>query len=551
LRNGEQNNFFGPTIGTTPVERTLDVPYPDLSSSDNASLTVSLQGVTLKPHQVQVLVNEVPVGEVVFDGQAYRQVTLEFPQSILLEGENMITLVAQGADLDVTLLDTVELTYWRTFTADRKALEFTLSGQGQVSIDGFRRRSIRVADVTDPEDVKLVSGTRVSRGSRSYAVRFNPSPGSETQTWLAFSKADIKTPAEIRANQVSTWHREDQAADLVILSHSDFLESLVPLKTHRESQGFSVALIDVEDIYDEFSYGAKTPQAIKDFLTRASTLWQTPPRFVLLVGDASFDPRNYLGLGIQDFLPTKLLDTAYMETASDDWFVDFDEDGLPDMAIGRLPVQTAEEAAAVVAKLIAYDQAPSGDWATEALMVADLGDTFDFEGGAQEVDALLPESMTVWSVYRGQAGDAAARAAIIGSINEGKLIVNYMGHGAATLWRGDVLTASDADSLTNGSALPFVVGMTCLNGYFHTPYYESLAEALLKAQNGGAAAIWTSSGLTDPAGQLQMNKGLVQLLFNGQGLTLGEAAAQAKAATSDMDVRRSWILFGDPTTKLK
>ena len=312
-----------------------------------------------------------------------------------------------------------------------------------------------------------------------------------------------------------------------------------------------MALIDVEDIFDEFSYGTKTPQAIKDFLTRASTSWQTPPRFVLLVGDASFDPRNYLGLGNQDVLPTKLLDTTYMETASDDWFVDFDNDGLPEMAIGRLPVQTAEEAATVVTKLIAYDQAPSGDWATEALMVADLSDTFDFEGGTQEVDALLPESMTVWSIYRGQAGDEAARAAILGSINEGKLIVNYMGHGAVDLWRGNVLIASDADSLTNGSALPLVVGMTCLNGFFQTPYVESLAEALLKAENGGAVAIWTSSGLTDPDAQLLMNKELVRLLFNGQGLTLGEAIAGAKASTDDLDVRRSWILFGDPTTKLR
>ena len=91
----------------------------------------------------------------------------------------------------------------------------------------------------------------------------------------------------------------------MIISHGNFMESLAALKTHRESQGLSVALIDVEDIYDEFSYGTKTPQAIKDFLTRASTSWQTPPRFVLLVGDASFDPRNYLGLGNQDFLPTK------------------------------------------------------------------------------------------------------------------------------------------------------------------------------------------------------------------------------------------------------
>ena len=65
---------------------------------------------------------------------------------------------------------------------------------------------------------------------------------------------------------------EDQGADLVIISHAEFMESLQPLKTHRESQGYSVALIDVEDIYDEFSYGTKTPQAIKDFLTRAKHL---------------------------------------------------------------------------------------------------------------------------------------------------------------------------------------------------------------------------------------------------------------------------------------
>jgi hypothetical protein len=93
--------------------------------------------------------------------------------------------------------------------------------------------------------------------------------------------------------------------------------------------------------------------------------------------------------------------------------------------------------------------------------------------------------------------------------------------------------------------------MTCLNGFFQTPYVESLAEALLKAENGGAVAVWTSSGLTDPAGQSMMNRGLVRLLFNGEGLTLGEATAQAKATTDDMDVRRSWILFGDPTTRLK
>jgi len=136
-------------------------------------------------------------------------------------------------------------------------------------------------------------------------------------------------------------------------------------------------------------------------------------------------------------------------------------------------------------------------------------------------------------------------------MNEGKLMVNYLGHGSVDSWRGNLLTVEDVSSFTNSPLLSFVVGMTCFNGFFQTPYTESLSEALLKAENGGAVAVWTSSGLTFPDEQSMMNKELVRLLFNGQGLTIGEAASQAKAATNDPDVRRSWILFGDPTTKLK
>jgi hypothetical protein len=94
--------------------------------------------------------------------------------------------------------------------------------------------------------------------------------------------------------------------------------------------------------------------------------------------------------------------------------------------------------------------------------------------------------------------------------------------------------------------------MTCLNGYFHDPYpTESLVESLLKSKGGGAIAVWASSGLTEPEGQSLMNKSLIPLLFDGTSRTLGEATMEAKSATKDMDVRRTWILFGDPTTRLK
>ena len=90
-----------------------------------------------------------------------------------------------------------------------------------------------------------------------------------------------------------------------------------------------------------------------------------------------------------------------------------------------------------------------------------------------------------------------------------------------------------------------------LKGYSQNPYTESLAEALLKAPQGGAVAVWASSGMTEPDGQALMNKELIRLLFNGGALTLGEATAKAKKAISDKDIRKTWILFGDPATRLR
>jgi hypothetical protein len=294
----------------------------------------------------------------------------------------------------------------------------------------------------------------------------------------------------------------------------------------------------------------KSPRAIKDFLTHAKTKWQKPPRFVLLVGDASYDPRNYLGLGSFDLVPTKLVDTAYFETASDDWFVDFNNDGLPEMAMGRLPVQTSEEAGIIVSKIVGYERSVTK---REALLVSDKverNNDFDFERASEEVRGLLPSFLLVRKIYRGQfSSDAQARQELINGINQGPLLVNFIGHGSIGIWNG-VLSSEDAKYLTN-MGLSFFVGMSCLNGHFQDIYMDSLSEALMKAPQGGAVAVWTSSGLTEPDRQAVMNKELIKLLFGRESLTLGEATAKAKASVSDQDVRKTWILFGDPTTKLK
>jgi len=110
----------------------------------------------------------------------------------------------------------------------------------------------------------------------------------------------------------------------------------------------------------------------------------------------------------------------------------------------------------------------------------------------------------------------------------------------------------DASQMKNMDHLSVFVMMTCLNGYFDDPALDSLAESLMKAGKGGAVAVWASSGKTEPAEQTMMNRRLYSALFEGgNSQALGEATRAAKASIIDIDIRRTWLLFGDPTMKLR
>ena len=268
------------------------------------------------------------------------------------------------------------------------------------------------------------------------------------------------------------------------------------------------------------------------------------------------DPRDYAGFGDFDLIPTKLLSMASvaLETASDDWFVDFADDGLPALAVGRLPVRTVEQARAMVRKIVGYETQAAGAWTKDVTFVADENDwANDFEGDSRGLAALLPGTYRAHDVFRGPLGDGAG-AALTAEVTAGRLLVNYAGHGSTRLWgrEGDLLSTDSVDgSWRSDLRLPFVVAMNCLSGFFHGIYdEESLAEALLRAPAGGAVAAWASSSLTSSATQRLVNRELFRLLFQDGTLTLGEAAARAKRVVGQQDVRRSWIFFGDPATRL-
>jgi len=159
--------------------------------------------------------------------------------------------------------------------------------------------------------------------------------------------------------------------------------------------------------------------------------------------------------------------------------------------------------------------------------------------------------LRITQVNRGRLDPEMARRSLFEALYRKQFLVNYVGHGSVNQWRANLLTNDDALDLRNDH-LPLFVMMTCLNGYFHDPALDSLGESLMKAERGGAVAVWASSGMTLPTDQALMNQELYRLIFSSNpSLTLGEAVRRTKLSVSDADVRRTWILLGDPATKLR
>jgi hypothetical protein len=548
LLNGDASNIFGAPVLSEPVKQTLTISNLRQAASLQPQLQVALQGLTAQTHEVEVQFNGSVVGTMNFAGSAHPVTKFDLERSLLREGSNEVSLVSRNGSMDISFVDSLQLSYAHSYTADNNALGFSVAPAQTVLVGGFTTAKVRVMDITDP-NTPLEVATPVSWFEGKYAVLV-PANGNQARTLLAFTDDLSRHPLAITANKTSNWNAATNAADMVIITHHDFRQAVEPLAALRRSQGLAVAVVDIEDVYDEFSFGAHAPDAIKSFMAQAALTWSRKPEYLLLVGDSSWDPRNYFGQGALDFVPTKLVDTSYMETASDDWFADFDGAGVPNMAIGRLPVRTAADANLMVAKILSYEQERELNSPLRgALMVADNS----FESESAQTQSLLPQSVSVETINRGDVGnDDVARGQILNALNQGPMLVNYYGHGSLDVWTGAGLLDSDlALNLTNTNALSVYLMMTCLNGYSHDPYVDSLGESVLKAPNGGAVAVWASSGFTDAAPQFSMNLELYRQLFGSEPVRLGQAVRNAKGASSDNDVRRTWILFGDPATRIR
>ncbi len=543
---------------TAPATATITASLPALTSGP-AQLLISLGGVTSGEHWSQVLVNGQPAGEARWSGRS----TGEFQArtTFLREGENLITLRVPGkaARAEVNLLDSIAITYTREFVAMGDRLEFA-GGASSYRLRGFHVDQPALYDITDARRVQKLSGISLEREGGATALSFYDRLANRRYLALASARA----PAGLVPVYPNHLRDAQQRADVIIIAPASFLPALDPLVKHRAAQGLTVRTAAVEQVYDAFSDGVPDPRALRDFLTYARNVWAAPaPRFVLLVGKASYDYGDNLRAPNKNLVPTFLVQTPHLgEAASDDWFVaSSQDDPHPALAIGRIPAETPAQVATAVGKIIAYESASgASDWQKRAVFVADAGqDQGVFESMSRSLAGDLPESLQPVEIFlSAHQGDVkSARAEIIREWNRGALMLAYVGHGSIDTWApGPLFSAEHVSALQNQERLPLLLTPTCLDGFFYHPEKDSLAEQLLFKPDGGIIAGIVPTGLSVPPPQEALMHGLLGELFQSPAPTVGEALLRAKrtlpADSPDIvEVLQTFVLLGDPALTIR
>ncbi len=353
----------------------------------------------------------------------------------------------------------------------------------------------------------------------------------------------------------------------MLITHPAFADALGPLVDLRRSQGLTVAVINVLGVYDAYGDGRPDPEAIRRFLADAYARWDPRPTFVLLVGDGSYDPRRYLPTSPPTLIPPYLadVDPNSGETAADNRYACVDgEDNFPDLLLGRLPVKAADEARAVVRKIVDSEAQPlPGGWNGTALLVADNPDgAGNFPALSEASVPWVTDPFTVTRRYcvgvdpNGDDCDAEAsalHAALLGDWNRGALLIQYFGHSSWQQWaRERLFHLDDLPSLANGRRYPVVAEMTCFTGAFHRPE-PTLDEALVTRPDAGAVAAWGPTGLSIATGHQRLSAGFFRAVFSDTVATVGEAALAGKLNLARgglfLDLIDTYSLLGDPATR--
>ncbi len=527
-----------------------------------AHLQVNVQGASatgiVDEHQAQVSLNGTPIGGAQWTGATAQTLDLSFNGALLRPGTNSVQVTAElgpGVPYSYWYLQSFDLSYQRLYQTSKEALLVQGGGNPSVTVGGFAGTRVHVFDLTDPTHPVWMSGPAVTPApGGGYEISFVPS--SPQTPYLAASGLSWKNPDSIVPDSPVPLRNPFLGADVLIIAPQALLPAAQELASYRATQGFKTRVLDVQNIYDVMTGGLQNPHAIHDFLAYAHSYWNPAPRYVVLAGTGTLDYKNNLGLG-GNLVPPLMIATAYGLFASDNAFADVFGTGIPDTAIGRLPVATNADLHKLVQKIEAYEAAAPAAWSSRAVLVADSSENFTNDSSA--ILGVLPPLHQAERIDLDSPPPAGARPTLLADLQSGVGLVNYVGHGGLNqLSSTGLLLASDAPGLGNGPRQPILTALSCTINRFEIPGFLSLGAAFVTEPSGAAAAVWAPSGVSISDAAKLLGQQFYLELGRGKGTSpqrLGDVIQRTlrdfAAAGGNPDVLRIYELLGDPALLVK
>ncbi len=517
------------------------------------TLRVRLRGVTVDPatpdHHSQFRLNGTLLGEVFYDNNDEVIFTTVFPSGLLREGKNAFELHEKrdrGARYDQIYLDWIEISYWRNYIASDHFLAFRephglSGGEARYQITNLHRPEIMLFDRRRGQ--RLSGFTLRGTAPGSYVVSFSDSVIAGRDYFMA-TVAAWQWPAAILPNQPSQWRASSNAAEYLIITHADFRAAAERLAAYRrEHDGLSVAVIDIEDIYDEFNYGLPHPEAIRRFLRHAYHHWSPPrPAMVCFLGDASWDPKQN---AVDSFKRNYVL--SFGNPVSDSRLVCFDgeDDFLPELITGRLPVENLEQAHAVIDKIIAQEAQPPQDWHKTFVFLTGGIDSYEQGLFQSQSEALInrhiqpkPIRGQAVRIYKTTPGRLIGelKPQILSALEAGAAMLTFQGHAGSQTW--DLMMGNaDLGELRNRDRYPFIASMTCHTARFATPNQTSFGEEFLRLAERGTTAFWGTTGW----GFIFQDRVLLDSLF----MAISRDGVRRFGSATTLARIRLWQAFGN------
>ncbi len=345
----DEDYWFWQLISAEPLMPKMASVTFDLETvAGDGALRVNLHGIESEAYSVEVRLNGTLLGTSNFEGIVPHQATFSVPQAAMQEGENTLTIEAADPDSGMLYLNSADLSYSRGYATSARALLFGAAQDASVEVTGLTGDDIQLLDVSTPRQPVRLGDAVLSPTGLQLATETD-------RSYFAVSATEARSPSSIWNDVASNLQNDVNAADYLLITPAALLNEAQALADYREAEGLRTTVVELQDIYDEFAFGTPDPNAIRDFIAYTHANWASAPDFVVLVGKGSFDYRDLGGLG-GNLLPPRMVRTQEGLFSSDTSYADFlGDDGMPDAAIGRLPVTSAAELDSVIQQIISYE----------------------------------------------------------------------------------------------------------------------------------------------------------------------------------------------------